>query len=73
VTDRRLRTLPQTTADHLLERYGADVGEILDIAAVMPGALRPIADDAPAVVAELVYVARPLGLRALARELAAQR
>lgn len=56
--DRRLRTLPQTTADHLLERYGADVGEILDIAAVMPGALRPIVDGEPAVRAELEYAAR---------------
>ncbi len=56
--DRRLRTLPQTTADHLLERYGADVSEILDLAAVMPGALRPVADGEPALVAELVYAAR---------------
>jgi glycerol-3-phosphate dehydrogenase len=58
VNDRRLRTLPQTTADHLLACYGADVGEILDIAAVMPGALRPIKDGEPAVVAEVVYAAR---------------
>lgn len=42
----------------MLARYGAGVGEILDIAAQMPGGLRPIADGEPAVVAELVYEAR---------------
>jgi hypothetical protein len=29
VIDPRLRTLPRTTADHLTESYGADVGEVL--------------------------------------------
>lgn len=56
--DRRLRALPQTTADHLIESYGADVGEVLAIASETPGLLRPLVDGEPAVLAELVYAAR---------------
>ena len=47
--------VPRATVEHLLGRYGALAGEVLDLIRAHPGLAQPLADDHPYLRAEVVY------------------
>jgi glycerol-3-phosphate dehydrogenase len=47
--------VPRTTVEHLLDRYGALAGEVLDLIRADPGLAQPLADGHPYLRAEVVY------------------
>jgi glycerol-3-phosphate dehydrogenase len=47
--------VPRATVEHLLDRYGALAGEVLDLIRADPGLAQPLADGHPYLRAEVVY------------------
>jgi glycerol-3-phosphate dehydrogenase len=47
--------VPRATVEHLLDRYGALAGEVLDLIRADPELAQPLADDHPYLRAEVVY------------------
>jgi glycerol-3-phosphate dehydrogenase len=47
--------VPRATVEHLLDRYGALAGEVLDLIRADPGLAQPLADGYPYLRAEVVY------------------
>ncbi len=57
--------LPAAAVDHLLDRYGSRIGDLLDLVADRPDLARPIESGADYLAAEAVYAASHEGARHL--------